>query len=43
MRKSGLRDAEAVNARVIVAVEEDGVGWRGRLQPRYYDTCSVNG
>ncbi len=33
--KVGSRDAEAVDAGVVVAVEEDSVRWRLRLQRRY--------
>ena len=38
---AGSRDAEAVDAGVVVAVKEDGVGWRGRLQPGYGTACNL--
>ena len=41
-RAVDLRNAEVVNAGVVVAVEEDGVGRRSRLQRRYRNTCNVD-
>lgn len=41
-RAVDLRNAEAVNAGVVVAVEEDGVGRKLRLQRRYRNTCNVD-
>ena len=41
-RAVDLRNAGAVNAGVVVAVEEDGVGRRLRLQRRYRNTCNVD-
>lgn len=36
-------DAEAMDAGVVVAVEEDGFGWGDRLQARHYDTRRIDG
>ena len=41
-RAVDLRNAEVVNAGIVVAVKEDGVGWRLRLQRRYWNTCDVD-
>ena len=41
-RAVDLRNAGALNAGVVVAVEEDGVGRRLRLQRRYRNTCNVD-
>ena len=40
--KDGLRYAETVNAGIIVTIEEDGIGWRLRLQRRHWNACNVD-